>query len=201
MTIDHTSTILGVKKPKTILIDHNDSFTYNIAEVFRHLNYELTVLNYIDFNLEKINEFDKIILSPGPMLPKEYPKTLELIQTFYKTKSFLGICLGHQAICEFFDAKLENLNQVRHGVKQEIKIQKSSNLFKNIPSTINVGLYHSWIVNSINLPKELLITSKTTDGIIMSIEHKKYPIYGIQFHPESFLTEYGKQIIKNFIEL
>jgi len=188
-------------RPKIILIDHNDSFTYNIAEVFRNLKYNLSVLNYSELSIKKVTGFDKIILSPGPMLPKNYPKTLKLIQTFYKTKSILGICLGHQAICTFFNAELKNLKQVRHGVAQKIRFLNTSRLFKNIPISINVGLYHSWIVNSKNLPKELIVTSKTNDGIIMSAQHRKYPLYGIQFHPESFLTKHGKQILKNFIDL
>jgi para-aminobenzoate synthetase component 2 len=187
--------------PKIILIDHNDSFTNNIVEVFRTLKQEITVINYSDLSIKAVKNFDKIILSPGPMLPKDYPKTFTVIKKYFKEKSFLGICLGQQAICEFFNAKLQNLHQVKHGVEQEIEIQKKSKLFKDIPNIINVGLYHSWIVNDINFPKELIITSKTNDNLIMSIEHRQYSIYGIQFHPESFLTKYGKQIIKNFISL
>ena len=188
-------------KNSILLIDHNDSFTYNIVETFRQLNCAITVINYDEITIEKVTKFEKIILSPGPMLPKNYTKTLTLIKTFYKTKPFLGICLGHQAICEFFNADLENLSQVRHGVEQEITINTDSKLYKNLKKKINVGLYHSWIVSKHNFPKELKITSETEDQLIMSFEHKKYPVYGIQFHPESFLTTDGNQILKNFIDL
>jgi anthranilate synthase/aminodeoxychorismate synthase-like glutamine amidotransferase len=187
---------------KVLLIDHNDSFTYNIIELlrsFKELDFE--IINYTELNNEKIEHFDKLIVSPGPSLPKDYVATKKIIRTYYKTKPILGICLGHQAISQVFNADLENLSQVRHGVEQQIIINNHHTLFRNINTTITVGLYHSWIVSKTNFPKELEITSLSDDGIIMSLKHKKYPIFGIQFHPESFLTKDGKTILKNFLEL
>jgi anthranilate synthase/aminodeoxychorismate synthase-like glutamine amidotransferase len=189
-----------IKKETILLIDHNDSFTFNIVEVFRSLNQKITVLNYSDLSIESIAKFDKIIFSPGPMLPEDYPKTLEILKQLYNTKQLLGICLGHQIIGEFFNAKLKNLQQVKHGVAQEITLEKSD-LFKNIDTSIKVGLYHSWVVATENFPSELKITSRSTDNLIMSLEHREYPVFGIQFHPESFLTKDGKQLLQNFIDL
>lgn len=187
---------------KVLLIDHNDSFTYNIIELLRSFNdLDFEVINYSKLNPEKIKHFDKLIVSPGPSLPKDYVATKKIIETFYKTKPILGICLGHQAISQVFNAKLENLSEVRHGVEQKIVINNHKVLFKNTSPSIIVGLYHSWIVSKIDFPKELEITSLSDDGIIMSLKHKKYPVYGIQFHPESFLTIDGKTILKNFLEL
>ncbi|MCF6349612.1 MAG: aminodeoxychorismate/anthranilate synthase component II [Flavobacteriaceae bacterium] len=187
---------------KVLLIDHNDSFTYNIIELLRSFKkFDFKVINYSELNSKKIENFDKLIISPGPSLPKNYIATKKIIRTFYKTKPILGICLGHQAISQVFNASLENLSQVRHGMKQEIIISNHHTLFKNINRTITVGLYHSWIVSKINFPKKLEITSLSDDGIIMSLKHKKYPVFGIQFHPESFLTIDGKTILKNFLEL
>jgi len=190
------------KTEKTILlIDHNDSFTFNIVEVFRNLKQKIEVVNYVDITTEKVANFDKIIFSPGPMLPKDYPKTFEILKQFYKTKQILGICLGHQIIAEFFKSQLKNLKQVKHGVEQRIEILEKSSLFKDINSPTNVGLYHSWVVDAENFSSEIKITSRSTDNLIMSLEHKIHPIYGVQFHPESFLTKEGKQLLQNFIDL
>ena len=185
-----------------LLLDHNDSFTFNIVEVFRHFeNCSITVINYNDIDLNQVHVFDKIILSPGPCLPENYPKTTQLIKQFYKTKSILGICLGHQAICSYFGSDLYTMDKVIHGIKKEITNTQKSQLFKDIPKKTDVGLYHSWAVKSTNLSSELKITATTKDNMIMAIEHEKYHVYGIQFHPESFLTTHGTQLLKNFIEL
>ncbi len=187
---------------KILLLDHNDSFTYNIVEVLRHFkNCDVSVIKYEDFTLSKVSSFDKIILSPGPGLPKDYPKTIQLISDFHKTKPILGICLGHQTICTFFGANLYNFEKVIHGVSKEITIHSTFKLFQDIPSKIKVGLYHSWAVNKDNLHNDIVITATTKDNIIMSVEHEKHLLFGIQFHPESFLTPHGKQLLKNFIEL
>lgn len=187
---------------KVILIDHNDSFTFNIVEVLRQIkNCEVQVVNYNKITIELIKGFDKIIFSPGPGLPKDYNKTIKIVDTFFRQKPILGICLGQQIICTYFGANLYNMETIIHGVKKEIHITTKSKLFKNAPIKIRVGLYHSWAVSNTKFPKDLLITSTGVDGTIMSVEHEKYPLYGIQFHPESFLTEYGIQILKNFIEL
>lgn len=187
---------------KVILIDHNDSFTFNIVEVLRHIkNCEVQVVNYDKITIELINEFDKIIFSPGPGLPKDYNKTNKIIDIFFRQKPILGICLGQQIICTYFGANLYNMETIIHGVKKQIHIATKSKIFKNVPVKTTVGLYHSWAVSNVKFPKDLLITSTDKEGVIMSVEHEKYPLYGIQFHPESFLTKHGVQIIKNFIEL
>ena len=188
-------------KTKIVFIDHNDSFTYNVIELLRKIGSNTTtVLNYNDLVIDELDGFDKIILSPGPCLPENYPKTLELLSTYYKTKPILGICLGHQAICSFFGADLYNSKQVVHGINKEINIVDTSILFENIKEKTEVGLYHSWAVSSENFPSELRITSISDEEIIMSVEHIKYPIYGIQFHPESFLTIHGESILRNFLK-
>jgi anthranilate synthase/aminodeoxychorismate synthase-like glutamine amidotransferase len=187
---------------KIVLIDHKDSFTFNIVEVLRQFNnHKLSVIDYSSISLKMVEEFDKIILSPGPGLPNDYKTTFEIIKKFYKTKPILGICLGHQAIGSYFGAELQNMKHVKHGVNQQIEINSKSKLFKSIPKKITVGLYHSWVVSRKHFPKELQITSVSNDNKIMSMEHENYPLYGIQFHPESFLTEYGATILTNFIEL
>ena len=186
---------------KIVLIDHKDSFTYNIIEVLRKIGSNTTtVISYTDLVVNDLITYDKIILSPGPCLPKNYPKTLLLLEKYYKTKPILGICLGHQAICSFFGAELYNLEKVVHGINRKIQILKKSILYKNIGKETEVGLYHSWAVNNHNFPTELSVTSFTDDKIIMSVEHITYPIYGIQFHPESFLTTHGEKILRNFIQ-
>jgi len=185
---------------KIALIDHNDSFTFNILELLRKIGgNNTTVISYNNLIVSELSKFDKIILSPGPCLPQDYPKTFEVIEQFYKTKPILGICLGHQAICSFFGAKLYNFKDVVHGVDTDITIKESNFIFKNVPSKTEVGLYHSWAVK--NAPNSLKILAITEGEVIMSIKHIDYPVYGIQFHPESFLTTHGELILKNFINL
>ena len=187
---------------KILLIDHNDSFTYNIIDLLRQFNcISFKVISYKEIDKISICNFEKIILSPGPSVPSSYTETKELVKKYYKTKHFLGICLGHQLLSEFFGCKLHNLKQVKHGVLESIKIARDSQIYNNISKYINVGLYHSWVVSNKNFSDQLLITSLTKDNLIMSMEHKKYPIFGVQYHIESFLTEQGETIIKNFIEL
>ncbi len=187
---------------KIVLIDHNDSFTYNIIDLLRQFKFvNFKIIPYKELFETKIMPFDKIILSPGPLTPKNYTKTTQLIATYYQTKPILGICLGHQLLSEFFGCTLYNLKQVKHGVSTKISIDKKSNLYKNLPLKLSVGLYHSWAVSDVNFSKELKITAKSSDNLIMSMEHIKYPLFGIQYHLESFLTKHGKQILENFIQL
>jgi anthranilate synthase/aminodeoxychorismate synthase-like glutamine amidotransferase len=185
---------------KIALIDHNDSFTYNIIELLQDFkNVFVDVIPYTQNDLKSIENYDKIILSPGPGLPKDYPKTQELIKNFYTQKPIFGICLGHQLIGEFFGLEVYNLNEVKHGVLEQIVVDNSSVLYNGIDQKINVGLYHSWAVKQQNVVTDLLVTALNMDKIIMSVQHKKYPIYGVQYHVESFLTNKGSVIMKNFI--
>ena len=185
---------------KISLIDHNDSFTYNIVEMLRKIdNIDHDVISIDKIDVNKLENYDNIILSPGPGLPADYPKLREIIKTYKTSIPILGICLGHQAICEFFGARLDNLQSVYHGYQQRVELVDGSKLFRDIDSNFYVGLYHSWVMSDDNIPAELKITSFSEKGYVMSVEHREYNIYGIQFHPESFMTSRGLEIIKNFI--
>lgn len=185
---------------KVLVIDNYDSFTYNLVHYLEALNCEVTVYRNDEFELDEIAAFTKILLSPGPGIPDEAGLLKEVIKTYASTKSILGICLGQQAIGEVFGGKLENLNQVFHGVATEIEvIEPNDLLFQNLLSKFEVGRYHSWVISKENFPEDLDITSIDTYGEIMSISHKKFDIKGVQFHPESILTPNGKQILENWL--
>lgn len=184
-----------------ILIDNYDSFTYNIVQYLQELGVEPKVFENDKITvdeLKKIN-FDSVIISPGAGNPDTARISMGVINEFYKTKKILGICLGHQCIAQFFGGKIEKSQNPTHGKTSKIRICENSKLFKNLPKEFEVTRYHSLEVSS--LPKELKITAKTQDGTIMAIEHKTLPIYGVQFHPEAILTEYGHELLENFIEL
>ena len=144
--------------------------------------------------------YDKILLSPGPGIPSESGLLLPLIKTYAATKSILGVCLGQQAIAEAFGGSLTNLSKVYHGIATPIELIGESNLFEGLPTTFQVGRYHSWVVNEQDLPAELKITSKDADGYIMSLEHTSYDVKGVQYHPESVLTPDGAKIIGNWLK-
>lgn len=185
---------------KVLVIDNYDSFTYNLVHYLEALNCNVTVYRNDEFELDEIATFTKILLSPGPGVPDEAGLLKEVIKTYASTKSILGICLGLQAIGEVFGGKLENLNQVFHGIATEIEVVEPNDLlFQNLPSKFDVGRYHSWVISKENFPEDLEITSTDTNGEIMSISHKKYDVKGVQFHPESILTPDGKQILENWL--
>jgi anthranilate synthase component 2 len=150
-----------------------------------------------EMNLQEIADFDKIVLSPGPGLPKDAGNMPELLNMYIGKKPILGVCLGMQAIAEHFGGELYNQKVVRHGITTEIKSFPENTLFQNLPSRITVGLYHSWAVR--HLPEEIKVTAMSSENVIMAIEHKTLPIYGVQFHPESILTEYGREVLMNFV--
>ena len=182
------------------LIDNEDSFTYNILNILRQMDgTTTTVFLSSQLNIFALQGFDKIIISPGPGLPQDFPVLSDIIGAYQKKKSILGICLGHQAICSFYGAKLQNLPAVQHGQSQKISVINKSNIFTDVPNKFNVGLYHSWIVDRNIFPDELEISSVSEKKFIMSVSHKKYDVHGVQFHPESYLCENGRQIIRNFI--
>ena len=184
---------------KVLVIDNYDSFTYNLVHYMEDLDYEVSVVRNDEFSMDFVEKFDKILISPGPGIPDEAGQTKELIKRFYSTKSIMGVCLGHQAIGEVFGGKLKNLDSVFHGVATDIKIVSEDKVFKNIPKKIKVGRYHSWVVEKLNDNLEVLASDN--DGNIMALRHKVYKVWGVQFHPESILTEYGKDILKNWLEL
>tara|TARA_Y100000992_G_C21261533_1_gene491545 strand:+ start:878 stop:1441 length:564 start_codon:yes stop_codon:yes gene_type:complete len=184
---------------KVLVIDNYDSFTYNLVHYMEDLDYEVSVVRNDEFSMDFVEKFDKILISPGPGIPDEAGQTKELIKRFCSTKSIMGVCLGHQAIGEVFGGKLKNLDSVFHGVATDIKIVSEDKIFKNIPKKIKVGRYHSWVVEKLNDNLEVLASDN--DGNIMALRHKDYKVWGVQFHPESILTEYGKDILKNWLEL
>jgi anthranilate synthase component 2 len=189
---------------KILVLDNYDSFTYNLV----HLLKELGVGNDIEVHrndkitLEEVGKFDKILLSPGPGLPSEAGIMPELIKKYASSKSILGICLGHQGISEIFGAKLENMKEVLHGVATKAFIQnQQEKLFRNIPSEIKTCRYHSWTVVPESVPDHILeVTAIDEYGKVMAIRHRDYDVKGLQFHPESILTEHGKEMIKNWLE-
>lgn len=184
---------------KIVIIDNYDSFTYNLSHLVKELGAEVTVLRNDCFELEDLEAFDKILLSPGPGIPSEAGLLLDVIRTYAGRKPILGVCLGEQAIGEAFGGKLTNLNEVFHGIQSPVKIIASDYLFEGLPQEIPVGRYHSWVVDREGFPESLEITAISQEGYIMALRHKELDIHGIQFHPESVLTPDGKQMISNWI--
>ena len=181
------------------VIDNYDSFTFNLVHYFEDLGASVTVFRNDEFDLKELDAFDKIVLSPGPGLPNEAGLLKEVIQTYATSKSILGICLGLQAIGEVFGGTLINLEKVYHGVATKIKIIEEDSIFKNIPDQIEVGRYHSWVISNDNFPPNLIITSVDENKQIMSVKHSHFDVRGVQFHPESILTPFGKKILKNWL--
>ena len=186
---------------KIVIIDNYDSFTYNLSHLVKELGADVTVFRNGKFLLNEIEQYDKIILSPGPGIPSEAGLLLDVIRTYRGRKPMLGVCLGHQAIGEVFGARLTNLSTVYHGVATEGTQYGNEPIFRGMPKRIIMGRYHSWVVDSTSLPECLEVTAMSDDGYIMALRHRHYDIHGIQFHPESVLTPEGRQIVKNWLEL
>jgi len=184
---------------KIVVIDNYDSFTYNLVHYLEDLGATVTVFRNDEFELKELEVFDKIVLSPGPGIPDEAGLLKEVIKTYAKTKSILGICLGMQAIGEVFGGTLTNLEKVYHGVASKITVIENDTIFNNLPNEIEVGRYHSWVISNNNFPQNLIITSLDENKRIMSIKHSVYDLRGVQFHPESILTPEGKKILENWI--
>ena len=185
---------------KILVIDNYDSFTYNLVHYLEDLNCQVTVYRNDEFTIDEIKNFDKILLSPGPGIPDEAGLLKEVIKTYAATKSILGVCLGQQAIGEVFGGSLTNLEKVYHGVATNVNILiDDESLFDGLERQIEVGRYHSWVVNTADFPDILEITSVDESGQIMSLRHKTYDVRGVQFHPESVLTPNGKKILENWV--
>ena len=184
---------------KIVIIDNYDSFTYNLSHLVKELGAEVTVLRNDSFPIEDLETYEKILLSPGPGIPKEAGLLLEVIRTYAGKKPILGVCLGEQAIGEVFGGKLTNLSEVYHGIQSPIRITASNYLFEGLPEEILVGRYHSWVIDRENFPDALEITAVSQEGYIMALRHKDFDVQGIQFHPESVLTPDGKKIISNWL--
>ena len=185
---------------KTVIIDNYDSFTYNLAHLAKELGAEVSVVRNDQFRLSELKPFDKIILSPGPGIPTEAGLLMDVIDAYASVKPILGVCLGHQAIGEYFGGKLTNLSQVFHGIASIISITAPDYIYKELPAQVQVGRYHSWVVDNEGLPDCLEVTSVSEEGQIMSLRHKQYDVRGIQYHPESVLTPEGRKIIANWLK-
>ncbi len=184
---------------RILVIDNYDSFTYNLVHYLEDLGCEVVVKRNDQLKLEEVDEFDKIILSPGPGIPDEAGLLKEIIAKYASTKSIFGVCLGQQAIGEVFGGNLINLDEVYHGVATKIILENEEPLFEGLPRDIVVGRYHSWVVDP-ELPDVLEATSFDENGQLMSLRHKSYDVSAVQFHPESVLTPHGKQILKNWLK-
>jgi anthranilate synthase component 2 len=184
-----------------LIIDNYDSFTYNLLHLVNELGLNCTVWRNDQFNIEDVDAFDQIILSPGPGIPSEAGLLLEVIEKYSPTKSIFGVCLGQQAIAEVFGGKLYNLKQPMHGIATPIKVtDEKEKLFLGLPQSFKVGRYHSWVVDEKAIPDTLTITAiDEADNSIMALRHKEYDVRGVQFHPESILTEFGKEMMANWI--
>lgn len=185
---------------KIVVIDNYDSFTYNLVHYLEDLNAEVTVFRNDEFELEELEKFDKILLSPGPGVPDEAGLLKAVIKKYAATKSIFGVCLGLQAIGEVFGGTLTNLEKVYHGVATKVTQIEDDFIFNDLPKETEVGRYHSWVVANENLPEELIITSIDENGQIMSMKHSNYDVRGVQYHPESVLTPNGKKILENWLK-
>jgi anthranilate synthase component 2 len=185
---------------KIAVIDNYDSFTYNLVHYLEDLDGKVTVFPNDELELEELESFDKILLSPGPGIPDEAGLLKLIIAKYAATKSILGVCLGQQAIGEVFGGSLINLDKVYHGVATKVtQTVTDESLFNDLPAEFEVGRYHSWVVNANDFPETLEVTSTDENGEIMSLRHKTFDVKGVQFHPESVLTLHGKTILKNWL--
>lgn len=185
---------------KILILDNYDSFTFNLVHYVEQFCHDVTVKRNDEISLDEVEEFDAIVLSPGPGLPKHAGIMPKLIKQYASTKKILGVCLGHQAIGEAFGASLKNLNQVHHGVAIPINIIFNNEpLFTNLPNRMDTGRYHSWVIDKNTIPSDLKITATDDEGEVMAIRHKHFDVCGVQFHPESLLTPDGLKVIENWV--
>jgi len=184
-----------------LIIDNYDSFTYNLVHLVNEIGPQCEVWRNDKFNISDVDAYDRIILSPGPGIPSEAGLLMEVIEKYAPTKSIFGVCLGQQAIAEVFGGKLYNLPQPMHGIATPITVtDKQERLFAGLPESFKVGRYHSWVVDENSLPDVLKITAvDDKDNSLMALSHKEYDVRGVQFHPESILTEFGKEMMKNWL--
>ena len=185
---------------KILLIDNYDSFTYNLLHILRDLGTDTDVIRNDKIDMDRVEEYDKIFLSPGPGVPSEAGMMPSIIKRYATAKSIFGVCLGEQAIGENFGATLTNLPEVFHGVQAPVTIDNSDYLFEGLPEQLEVGRYHSWVIDRGSLPSCLEVISEDSEGRIMGIRHKTLDLRGVQFHPESVLTPLGRKIVENFVK-
>ncbi|WP_199141883.1 anthranilate synthase component II [Pedobacter sp. ASV12] len=198
--MENNQALTGGKK--ILVIDNYDSFTYNLVHLINELGFEAEVWRNDKFELDEVAQFDKILLSPGPGIPEEAGLLLEVIKTYAPRKSIMGVCLGQQAIAEAFGGSLLNLGRPMHGIATPVTVlDESELLFRDCPTQVEVGRYHSWVVNPADLPSVLHVTAIDADQQIMALRHREYDVCGVQFHPESVLTPNGKQMMKNWLTI
>jgi anthranilate synthase component 2 len=185
------------------IIDNYDSFTYNLVHYLEDITGTLPLVYKNDgINWVELEKCSHLVLSPGPGLPKKSGELMKVIEKFHNKKNILGVCLGMQALGEYFGGELKNLDEVQHGVKTKIFVEQfeENRLYKGIPKEMEVGRYHSWVVNENKLPGSFLPTAFDEKGNLMSMQHVSLPIYAVQYHPESIMTEFGKQILRNWLD-
>jgi anthranilate synthase component II len=187
---------------KILMIDNYDSFTYNLVHIVKKLGYEIDVFRNNRISIKDVGNYSKIMLSPGPGIPSEAGILQDVVRAYAPSKSILGVCLGQQCIGEVFGGTLTNLDKVFHGISTPVKLTNSKDpiLFRGMPDSFSVGRYHSWVVDRAGFPDELEITAEDDSGKIMALRHRQYDVRGVQFHPESILTEQGEQIIENWLK-
>jgi len=184
---------------KVLIIDNKDSFTYNLKHYINCFCDHVDVVRYNRVNINNVRFYDKILFSPGPGLPNEYLILNQILRRYGSCKSILGVCLGQQAIVQFYGGRLRNLIDPLHGCSSKVRHFNNCVLYKDIPISFQIGHYHSWVVSRYIFPRQLEITSVNESNLIMSIKHKKYDVRAVQFHPESILTEYGIKLLKNWL--
>jgi anthranilate synthase component 2 len=185
---------------KILVLDNYDSFTYNLVHIIRELGYPVDIIRNDKISVNEVMQYDKILLSPGPGIPDEAGIMKEVIKTYASTKSILGVCLGHQGIAEVFGGELFNIPNVLHGVTSGIEVvDPTEKLFQGIPAFFQACHYHSWAVKADHIPTALTVTATNNDGLVMAIAHKQFDVRGVQFHPESIMTEHGQLMIKNWL--
>ena len=183
-----------------LLLDNRDSFTYNLVHLLKSLHAVPRILDSLKYIDNEVVKFEKILFSPGPGIPDHFPAMKSILSNYQSKQSILGICLGHQAIAEVFNSELINLKSTLHGISSKVNIlDKTETLFTGLPNQIEVGHYHSWVVNPDTISEEIVVTSVDSDNNIMSLRHVEFDVKGIQFHPESILTPFGKTILKNWL--
>ncbi len=185
---------------RIVLIDNYDSFTYNLVHALEQYCTSVDVIRNDEIVIDELDKYTHIVISPGPGLPNEAGMLMEVLDRYCNSKKMLGVCLGMQAITEHFGGKLYNQQTVKHGLSMEITVTNNV-LYKSIPSQIEVGLYHSWAIDKKYIPEVFEITAVSREGVVMSVRHNQLPVYGVQYHPESIMTPYGKQILKNWLEM
>ena len=186
---------------KILVLDNYDSFTYNLVHIIRELGFgeNMEVYRNDKISLDDVNAYNKVLLSPGPGVPKDAGIMPGLLRKYSPSKSIFGVCLGHQAIAENFGTPIYNMPNVLHGIATETIVKEKSTLFVDLPETFMACRYHSWSINPQQVSEELMVTAVDENGEIMAIKHKQHQVYGVQFHPESYLTEYGIQMVQNWL--